>query len=154
MRVNVTDNSAIFKRAKDRAVAAALAAIGEEASGNALEEVKNQDAVDTGRLRNSITYATKQHTEAKSFSWHEGKNGEAAGSGITAPRGTPEKDTADLYRDAMALDTKEIAGGATTATQIRAAYEPLNSKTDNFEYCIHDFLDRLLAIAGITDGCL
>lgn len=59
--------------------------------------------------------------------------------------------SADLYRDAMALDTKEIAGGATTATQIRAAYEPLNSKTDNFEYGIHDFLDRLLAIAGITD---
>ena len=59
--------------------------------------------------------------------------------------------SADLYRDAMALDTKEIAGGATTATQIRAAYEPLNSKTDKFEYCVHDFLDRLLAVAGITD---
>lgn len=57
----------------------------------------------------------------------------------------------DLYRDAMALDTKEIAGGAVTATQIRAAYEPLNSKTDEFEYCVHEFLDKLLAIAGITD---
>lgn len=57
----------------------------------------------------------------------------------------------DLYRDAMALDTEEIAGGAVTATQIRAAYEPLNSKTDEFEYCIHDFLDRLFLVAGITD---
>ena len=57
----------------------------------------------------------------------------------------------DLYRDAMALDTEEIAGGAVTATQIRAAYEPLNSKTDEFEYCIHEFLDDVLAISGIPD---
>ena len=57
----------------------------------------------------------------------------------------------DLYRDAMALDTREIAGGAVTATQIRASYEPLNSKTDEFEYCVHDFLDGILALAGVTD---
>ena len=57
----------------------------------------------------------------------------------------------DLYRDAMALDTKKIAGGAVTATQIRAAYEPLNSKTDEFEYCVHEFLDDVLAIAGIPE---
>ena len=40
----------------------------------------------------------------------------------------------DLYRDAMALNTDTIASGAVTATQIKAAYEPLNSKTDDFEY--------------------
>ena len=57
----------------------------------------------------------------------------------------------DLYLDAMALDTEKIAGGAVTATQIRAAYEPLNSKTDKFEYCVHDFLDGILAVAGIED---
>ena len=57
----------------------------------------------------------------------------------------------DLYRDAMALDTEEIAGGAVTATQIRAAYEPLNSKTDEFEFCVHNFLDDILAVAGIPD---
>ena len=91
--VKITDNSKAFIAAKDRAVAAALAAIGKEAAGNAMEELTNQDAVNTGRLRNSITYATQQHTEAKNFSWHEGKNGEPAGSGSTAPKGTPEKDT-------------------------------------------------------------
>ena len=91
--MKVTNNSAIFKAAKDRAVAAALAAIGEEAAGNAMEELTNQDAVDTGRLRNSITYATREHTEPKNFSWHEGKNGEPAGSGMTAPKGVPEKET-------------------------------------------------------------
>ena len=51
----------------------------------------------------------------------------------------------------MALDTEEIAGGAVTATQIRAAYEPLNSKTDEFEYCIHEFLDGIFTIAGIPE---
>ena len=57
----------------------------------------------------------------------------------------------DLYRDAMALDTERIVSGATTATQIKAAYEPLNSKADDFEYCVFEFLDDLLAVAGITD---
>lgn len=55
----------------------------------------------------------------------------------------------DLYDDFMALDTKEIAGGATTATQIKAAYEPINSKADMFEYCVHDFLDGIFLLAGI-----
>lgn len=57
----------------------------------------------------------------------------------------------DLYDDYMALDTKAIAGGAATATQIRAAYEPLNNKTDMFEYCVVDFLQGILTIAGIDD---
>lgn len=55
----------------------------------------------------------------------------------------------DLYEDYMALDTKEIAAGAVTATQIKAAYEPLNSKTDEFEYCVREFLDGILAVLGI-----
>jgi hypothetical protein len=51
----------------------------------------------------------------------------------------------------MALDTKNIANGASTATQIKAAYEPLNSKTDMFEYCVIDFLQGILSLAGIDD---
>lgn len=58
---------------------------------------------------------------------------------------------ADLYEDAMALDTKNIANGATTATQIKAAYEPLNSKTDQYEYCVREFLQDVLNLAGIED---
>lgn len=58
---------------------------------------------------------------------------------------------ADLYDDYMALDTKDIVGGANTATQIKAAYEPLNNKTDMFEYCVLDFLQGILDIAGIDD---
>lgn len=55
----------------------------------------------------------------------------------------------DLYEDYMALDTKNIAGGAVTATQIKAAYEPLNNKADMYEYCIHNFLDNLFELVGI-----
>ena len=58
----------------------------------------------------------------------------------------------DLYKDAMALDTERIAGGAVTATQIKAAYEDLNSKCDDFEYQILDFIDGILAVAGIEDS--
>lgn len=57
----------------------------------------------------------------------------------------------DLYEDYMALDTKVISAGATTATQIKAAYEPLNNKADMFEYCVIDFLQGILALAGIDD---
>ena len=58
----------------------------------------------------------------------------------------------DLYDDYMALDIKNIASGAATATEIRAAYEPINSKADDFEYCVHDFLDGILAVLGIEDS--
>lgn len=57
----------------------------------------------------------------------------------------------DLYRDAMALDTNKIADGAVTATQIRAAYENLNAKADDFEYQVLDFINGILAVAGIDD---
>lgn len=58
---------------------------------------------------------------------------------------------ADLYVDFMALDTKEIASGAVTATQIKASYEPLNSKTDLYEYQIRKFIASILALANIDD---
>lgn len=54
-----------------------------------------------------------------------------------------------LFDDFMALDVKDISGGAATATQIRAAYEPLNQKTSRFEYCVTDFLRGILALAGV-----
>lgn len=58
----------------------------------------------------------------------------------------------DLYKDFMAFNPESIVSGAATATQIRAAYEPINSKADQYEYCIHDFLQAILALAGIEDN--
>lgn len=63
-----------------------------------------------------------------------------------------ERLRSDLYEDAMALDTKNIANGAITATQIKASYELLNQKCDEFEYQVLDFLDSVLALAGIEDN--
>lgn len=57
----------------------------------------------------------------------------------------------DMYRDAMALDTDRIANGAVTATQIQASYEDLNAKADDFEYCILDFLQNIMELAGVQD---
>jgi hypothetical protein len=59
---------------------------------------------------------------------------------------------ADMYEDFMALDTKDIANGAVTATQIEASYEPLNSKADKYEYCVIRFIKGILALAGIDDS--
>ena len=56
-----------------------------------------------------------------------------------------------LYKDSMTLNTYDIANGAVTATQIEAAYEPLNQKLDNLEAYITDFIQRLLKVAGIED---
>lgn len=57
----------------------------------------------------------------------------------------------DLIKDAMALDTDAIASGNTVATAIRASYEPLNEKTDDFEYCVIEFIQSILELAGIDD---
>lgn len=53
MEVKITDNSELFKKARDEAVARALEAIGMTAERHA----KEQCPVDTGLLRNSITHA-------------------------------------------------------------------------------------------------
>lgn len=57
-----------------------------------------------------------------------------------------------LYRDAMIMNPEDIAGGAATATQIRAAYERQNVKADQYEYCVLDFVSGILAVAGIEDS--
>ena len=57
----------------------------------------------------------------------------------------------DIINDAMALDTNAIATGNTVATAIRAAYEPLNNKTDDFEYCVIEFIQGILALIGVDD---
>lgn len=58
---------------------------------------------------------------------------------------------ADIYEDFMALDTKNLANGAVTATQIEASYEPMNEKADGYEYCVIEFINKILELAGIDD---
>ena len=59
--------------------------------------------------------------------------------------------TAQLYADFMALKVQDVSAGSVTATQIQAAYEPINQKTDQFEYQVTEFINGILALAGIED---
>lgn len=56
-----------------------------------------------------------------------------------------------LFSDFMAFDPQSVAGGLDTATQIRASYEPLNEKTDLFEYQLTKFITEILNLLGIDD---
>lgn len=56
-----------------------------------------------------------------------------------------------LYRDAMALDVRQMQAGDVSATQIRAAYEPLTNLCDDFEAEVTRCIDGLLFLAGIDD---
>lgn len=56
-----------------------------------------------------------------------------------------------LYKDAMAFNPYDVANGAITATQIEAAYDPLNQKLDIYEAQITNFIHRLLAFTGVED---
>ena len=55
-----------------------------------------------------------------------------------------------LFKDFMALKVEDIGAGATN-DQIQAAYEPINQKTDQFEYCVTEFINGVLELAGIED---
>ena len=57
-----------------------------------------------------------------------------------------------LFDDFMALDVRGIANGAATATQIKAAYEPLNAKANKFEQQVTTFILNLLDLLGIEDA--
>lgn len=57
-----------------------------------------------------------------------------------------------LYHDFMALKVEDISAGEVTATQILAAYEPLNQKTDQFEFQVIEFINALLKLVGIEDA--
>lgn len=84
MDVKITDNSDKFKSAMSKAKMAALEAIGLQAEGYAKLELEKKHAVDTGLLRNSVTYAVSgQHAAIGSYRANKGdKSGSYNG---TAP---------------------------------------------------------------------
>lgn len=57
----------------------------------------------------------------------------------------------DLYRDFQMLDVTKLQSGQKTATEITAAYQSMDNKVDQFEYCVIDFLQALFKIVGIED---
>lgn len=57
----------------------------------------------------------------------------------------------DLYEDFQIVNVAELSSGAKTATEIKAAYQPMDNKVDQYEYCVLDFLAKLFVIVGIDD---
>ena len=60
-----------------------------------------------------------------------------------------EKLREDLYSDFQIVNVTSISGGQKTATEILAAYTPMDAKVDQYEYCVLDFLEALFAIVGV-----
>ena len=57
----------------------------------------------------------------------------------------------DMYKDAMAVDYERIASGSVVTAQIKAAFQDLNAKVDDYEYCVNEFIQDILNLAGIDD---
>ena len=57
----------------------------------------------------------------------------------------------DLYQDFQIVNVEDLSASAKTATEIRAAYQPMDDKCGDFEYCLIDAIQKLLAIAGLDD---
>ena len=58
---------------------------------------------------------------------------------------------ADLYSDFQIVNVEALSASAKTATEIRAAYQPMDDKCGDFEYLLIDAIQNILALAGIDD---
>lgn len=56
-----------------------------------------------------------------------------------------------LYQDFQAFDASAVQAGNQTATAIKASYVPLDLKTDKFERQVTQFIQGILALAGVDD---
>lgn len=57
----------------------------------------------------------------------------------------------DMYKDFGIVNVSKISAGEKTATEIMAAYQPMDTKADQYEYQVLDFLDAIFKLAGIDD---
>lgn len=57
----------------------------------------------------------------------------------------------DLYKDFQIVNVEALAASAKTATEIRAAYQPMDDKCGDFEFFLIDAIQSVLALAGIDD---
>ena len=57
----------------------------------------------------------------------------------------------DLYADFQIVNVEALSASAKTATEIRAAYQPMDDKCGDFEYFLIDAIQSILTLAGIDD---
>lgn len=57
----------------------------------------------------------------------------------------------DIYEDFQAVDVKTLSAAQKTTQEIQAAYQSMDNKVDDFEYLIIEFVEKIMALAGIDD---
>lgn len=56
-----------------------------------------------------------------------------------------------IYNDFQGFNVTKLNAGNRTATEIKAAYESINAKTNVFEQCVKEFLYEIFEIIGIDE---
>lgn len=69
-----TNNAELTREAFERCLKRALTAIGMQAESYAKLKINQADAIDTGRLINSVTYGTTDRAGSHDYSDHEGNH--------------------------------------------------------------------------------
>jgi len=111
IEIKITDNSEEIKKAMEEQVNAWLQAIGEDASDTSASLLARIPVVDTGRLMNSISWATKENH-----------------GGSETPQGTPESYTVYIgtnveYAIYHEFGTGEFASAGSKAKKIPWAFK-------------------------------
>lgn len=57
----------------------------------------------------------------------------------------------DLYDDFQIVNVEALSASAKTATEIRAAYQPMDDKCGDFEYLLIEAIQNIMELAGIDD---
>ncbi len=57
----------------------------------------------------------------------------------------------DLYKDFQIVNVEALSASAKTATEINAAYQPMDDKCGDFEFFLIDTIQSILSLAGIDD---
>lgn len=55
----------------------------------------------------------------------------------------------DLYDDMMLLDRRSLSAAQKTTQELDMAYQPQDDYANDLEFFVYDFMDKLLALAGI-----
>ena len=113
-----------------------------------LKNCGGMDAVDDAKFIEQLKLTRVAHADGDDGAGVEAHNVSVE---FEATAEALDRLTAQLYKDFMALNVEDVSAGSVTATQIVAAYEPINQKTDQFEYCVTEFINGILELAGIED---
>lgn len=112
-----------------------------------LKNCGGMDAVDDARFIEQLKLTHVAHADGDDGAEVEGHNVSVEFQATAEALDRLER---QLFKDYMGLKVEDISAGATN-DQIQSAYEPLNQKTDQFEYCVNDFIMGILELAGIED---